>query len=209
MNSSERNYIAGWKTSDDWLALQPGLHANSDGAWIKAFQEFFLARLNLRYLLPISVLQKELHQQGEGFSILAIQCTLIEFLESIRQGISYRRPTKAAPLGPYEYSTSGAIFQAFLSKRHPFDASFTNQTANDFYVNIRCALLHEARTKGGWRVWADGPDGMVADAISKTVYRNNFQAALEQYIEGYKDELLLSEDMKAAFIRKFNMLCAA
>lgn len=206
--TSGDNYIAGRKTPDDWVALRPRLQANSDDAWNEAFTDFFLARLNLRYLKPISVLQEELHLQGEGFAILAIQCTLVEFLESIRQGISYRRLTRLAPLGKYEYSASGEIFKTFLSKRTPFSASFTEESANDFYVNVRCALLHEARTKGGWRVWADGPIGIVADTTTKTVYRNNFQAALNQYVESYGAELRQSEALKLAFIRKFNDLCA-
>src|SRR5690348_1224997 len=104
--------IAGSLTADDWkkfrARLMPG--GNPD-VWQRAFAEYFHRRLSLRYLKPINVLQNHGTFQGEGFSIVAIQCSLIEFLESSLQGKSYRyRPKGAPPLGPHEYSNSSGIF---------------------------------------------------------------------------------------------------
>jgi hypothetical protein len=207
MNSSVPNYIAGRRTATDWHILRPRLLQRDAGAWEEAYRGFFVERLQRRYLDPIAVLQANGTLSGEGFSIVAIQCSLIEFLESTRQGTSYRRPTSTQPLVQYEYSASGKVFAAFLHLRPPFSSTFTEVSAEDFYVNVRCALLHEARTKSGWRIWADGPTAIVADTTEKKVYRNNFQGALLQYIKAFGPELASDNELQDAFIRKFDSLC--
>lgn len=206
-DNGEQNYIAGWRTATDWHALRPLLGKDDVDAWKGAYRDFFVERLKRRYLDPIAVLRENGTLIGEGFSIMAIQCTLIEFLEATRLGKTYRRPTKAQPLGQYEYCASGDVFADFLFKREPFSKTFNEETAEDFYLNVRCGLLHEARTRGGWRIWADGPDGVVADIAAKKVFRNNFHAALLEYIKTFEAELLVSRELRDAFVRKFDSLC--
>src|SRR5258706_9390013 len=68
-------YVAGWHTEEDWRVFRGALLGEgSSELWKKAYEEYFVRRLELRYLEPIRVLQRELHFQGEGFSIVAIQC---------------------------------------------------------------------------------------------------------------------------------------
>jgi hypothetical protein len=125
MNSGDTQ-IAGWKTADDWRALRNTLVIGGDSAlWQRAFDEYFQERLRLRYLGPIRLLQQHGTFQGEGFSILAIQCSLIEFLESTVQGLTYRYLRKGETLGHYEYRKSGALFANFLCHRQPFEKQFT------------------------------------------------------------------------------------
>jgi len=141
---------------------------------------------------------------------MAIQYSLIEFLESTVTGLSYRyiRDKKKERLGLYEYSDSRKVFVNFLRHRQPFCDHFTDQTiAGDFYSSVRCGLLHEARTKNGWTIKARAPKGALIDAAKKIVYRNNFQLALVKFIECYKEVLLTDVSLQAAFIRKFDSLC--
>lgn len=201
-------YIAGWKTAADWTAFRRALVIDgSVEVWQRAFQEYFQTRLDLRYLNPIRILQEHGTFQGEGFSILALQCTLIEFLESTAQGVNYRYLRPGERLGPYEYNSSSDLFTSFLSKRHPFRRDFDEPLAREFYREIRCGLLHEARTKGGWRVWAEAAEGAVIDRARRIVYRNNFQNALDQFIGWYRDALPCDVGLQEALIRKFNGLC--
>lgn len=200
-------FIVGSKTEDDWRATKPSLVNGSAATWQAAFDDYFVQRLDLRYLTPIKVLQENGTYQGEGFSIVAIQCSLIEFLESTAEGITYRWLPKGQSLGPYEYSSSKGIFVAFLGKRSPFSSTFDENAALDFYANVRCGLLHEARTKGGWRIRADGPNGTVADVKKRTVYRNNFQRGLLEYIDSYRAAIQSNKAFQEAFIRKFDSLC--
>lgn len=209
MKTAGEVYIAGVKTIDSWKAFRATLVLGKNPSlWQEAFNSYFHSRLSLRYLNPIKVLQDNGTFQGEGFSILAIQCSLIEFLESTVQGISYRyRRKKDPPLGQYEYSDSGDIFVQFLTKRKPFSQNFDEQSATDFYINIRCGLLHEARTKGGWTIWAKSPTNVLISFPEKIVYRDNFHQALLQFIDWYKRALLSDADIQVAFIRKFDSLC--
>lgn len=107
-----------------------------------------------------------------------------------------------------EYSSSSDIFVSFLVNRTPFKNDFSNgNSARDFYEGVRCGLLHEARTKNGWTIWAKSGDGKTADANQKIMYRNNFQAGLLTFVEWYKSTLLTDKALQEAFIRKFDSLC--
>jgi hypothetical protein len=208
MTVQDQEYVAGWKTTADWHAAKSLLVIGCDPiAWQKAFQEFFRTRLELRYLTPIKILQSHGTFQGEGFSIAAIQCSLIEFLESTVQGLKYRYERDPAKLGPHEYSSSSKIFAGFLTTRKPFAAEFTHQLAEDFYSCVRCGLLHEARTKGGWRIHAKHPSGQIVDAGRKLLYRDGFQNALLQFVEEFGADLESNTDFQRAFVRKFDDLC--
>jgi hypothetical protein len=198
--------IAGEKTVSDWNQLRPRLIEGSMIAWEDAYADFYLARLRTRYFEPIKILQAQLTGQGEGFSIVTIQCSLVEFLEATIQGITFKHPSKGK-LGPHEYSASGQLFQSFLTKRDPFRPHFDTATAKAFYENIRCALLHEARTKDGWRIWAGKREGRLLDKEQKILFRDNLQTAFEQFLHGYRERLLRETKLQAAFIRKFDSLC--
>jgi hypothetical protein len=202
-------YIAGSKTTDDWKAFRPSLTPGGDPAvWETAFAEYFHARLAARYLDPIKVLQDNGTFQGEGFSIAAIQCSLIEFLESTIQGKSYRLLRGGPPLGPHEYSRSGDMFESFLVNREPFNTAFDAATAHDFYEGVRCGLLHEARTKNGWVIWAKHGSRIIdATGAQKILYRDNFQEALLDFVTWYRSALTSGSAIQEAFVRKFDSLC--
>jgi hypothetical protein len=208
MNSIADLYIAGTKTVADWHAIRVRLLRSDAQAWREAFTEYFEARLHLRYLHPINLLQEHGTFQGEGFSIVTIQCSLIEFLESTAQGKNYRYRKHNEVPGAYEYSSSQSVFVSFLRDRAPFSQVFDEACAQDFYFSVRCGLLHEAQTKNGWRIWAEDHGGAIANMRDKIVYRNDFQAALLKYIASYGADLQVNEALQQAFIRKFDNLCA-
>jgi hypothetical protein len=201
--------IAGNKTVKDWQQFKQTLVPGADPkSWEAAFKTYFEARLSTRYFKPIESLRASHTLNGEGFSILAIHCSMIEFLESTLQGRSYRfRRKKDPPLKPYEYSESGQMFSTFLTKRQPFCAVFNASLAADFYSGVRCALLHEARTKDGWIVKAKGSVIVEVCAGRKLVFRNNFHDALLNFIEWYRGALPADQALQEAFIRKFDSLC--
>jgi len=208
MNEPDSTIIAGTKKCGDWQAFRASLLPGDDKApWGVAFDDYFHARLRYRYLDPINVLRNHDTWQGEGFSIVAIHCSLIEFLESTVQGKTYRYVQRDSDLGPYEYRRSGEIFEAFLSTREPFKHVFDLPLARDFYENVRCPVLHEARTKGGWRIWAEGPAGLIIDRNQRKLYRNNFHDALLAFIQWYRGKVVSDRTTQEAFLRKINSLC--
>ena len=210
-NAPDEVFIAGRKTIKDWKAFKPTLvPGGNTKPWKKAAEDYFEARLASRYFTPIKTLQQKGSQRGEGFSIVAVQCSLIEFLEATSQGKSYRhRRDGDPPLGEYEYSNSGSIFESFLMNRTPFNREFTSQQlAHDFYVSVRCGVLHEARTKNDWVIRAKHGSQIVdVTGVQKILYRDDFQKALLDFVEWFKGALASDLEIQGAFIRKFESLC--
>lgn len=208
MNTSAHLQIAGTKTTSDWRAQKAVLvHDSSPAQWESIYLQFFLGRLNTRYFQPIAILQKSKLQQGEGFSIVAIQCTLVEFLQTIREGWIYRSPKPDAALFEYGNAKSKDLFTEFLTKFEPFKSIFPRELASDFYSNVRCSLLHEAKTGNGWKISAGSSTGPCVDSNQKVVFHQGFQAASLEYIEHYKLELKTSPALQAGFVRKFDYIC--
>lgn len=207
MANYERNeYIAGRLTSQDWQARKKELNENRcEHLWATTFDEFLMARLRCRYLAPIKTLQDNDKFLGEGFTIVSVQCALIEFLAALKLGKRYKHQKNGEKLGQHEYANSNALFCEFLVREEPFKEYFSDiSAAREFYKNVRCALLHEARTKNGWRIWASGDDAV--DVTEKIVRRDKLQAAIESYLESYGSLLKQDEDVQDAFIRKFDHL---
>lgn len=202
--SPRSEFIAPGKTKDDWTKFSRQLMPGGDAdIWAEAFDKFLLARLRSRYLKPIAMVRDKGEWEGEGFTIVSIQCALIEFLAATRTGKNYRHRN---PQPPHEYQKSGELFVDFLFQTAPFDKLFSKGQAEDFYTNVRCALLHEARTKDGWIIWVTG--AIAVDCQKKIVYRDSFQSVIEGYINDYGIALTADIPLQEAFVRKFNDLAA-
>lgn len=199
--------IAGKLTEQDWNAVKGKLIIGGDRSlWAEVFQDFCWQRLYLRYLKPIEALNSNGTWEGEGFSIVSIQCALLEFLAATREGKKYRRQTGHQKLGQHEYSRSGELFRNFLSNTAPFSSWFNAILAEEFYRSVRCALLHEARTTNGWRIWVTGVAPI--DAAGKIVYREALQKTILDYIADYGRSLETDRVLQEAFVRKFNDLAS-
>ncbi|MEH7906223.1 hypothetical protein V7798_00780 [Rhizobium laguerreae] len=201
----EKTYIAGNLTVEDWENQKRILTiGGSPDSWADAFDNFFLQRLKLRYFRPIEFIQKNGDWRGEGFSMVSLQCALIEFLAATRNGMKYRHLKRGEVLGQFEYTKSGTVFCQFLQDEMPFKRWFDENSAADFYSSVRCALLHEARTKSGWRIWRTGAPAV--DTARKIVFCDFLQEAIGAYVDEYGRRLLDDATLQSAFIRKFDDL---
>lgn len=206
----KKTKIAGDLTIGDWLRLKETLGSDfdKDALWDKAYV-FFEKRINTRYLKPIEAIENYSNIEGEGFAISAIICSLIEALETFRQGKVYKRATRDNPLDETkEYFKSQPIFESFLKNREPFRAHFAvGDLAVDFYENVRCALLHEAATRNGWKIRIDTTALIEKRTESHILNRVLFVKAIKQYMCNYKAELLVNHELKKAFIQKLDSIC--
>jgi hypothetical protein len=202
--------IAGDLTIGDWLRLKESLESDLDSntLWEYAYS-FFEKRISTRYLKPIEAIENGSNIEGEGFAISAILCSLIEALETFRQGRVYKRATKGNPLNEAkEYFKSQPIFENFLKNREPFKAHFAaDDLATDFYENVRCALLHEAATRNGWKIRIDTNTLVEKRNESVILNRALFVEAINQYMFNYKMELLGNLELKKAYIQKLDSIC--
>jgi hypothetical protein len=207
--------IAGTNTDKQWMALKNRLQSKpSRRLWASAFCRFYRMRIDTRYLHPIASIQQHDLQQGEGFAIAALFCSLIEFLESCERGDNFHFICKSKyKLQPHEYSErqASSYFKNFLKTRTPFNTLIPSTLVDSFYQDVRCGLLHEARTKGGWHISTAPSKGiLISQKDGKiTLYRNQLIPALETYFLNYRSRLLVDLATQEAFIRKFDHLCQA
>ncbi len=202
--------IAGKLTIADWLAWKEKMNGASGEAmlWEQAF-EFYEKRLHTRYIDPIEVIERISKNQGEGFAICSVLCSLVEALESFYQGKTYRRATKENPLNEKtEYYKSQPIFESFLTNREPFKKYFSHPgLASAFYENFRCPILHEAATRNGWIVGVGTKELLEMISGQITVNRRILFTFIKEFMQSYKKELLNSKELQLAFVRKMDAIC--
>jgi hypothetical protein len=194
-------------TVENWQILEKELRADfyNEGLWGKAI-DVFESRLNERYIKPAEEIQNNLSCTGEGFAITAILCSLIEALETFYKGKCYKYE-KPRTNNEYGNSKSKSLFVSFLTSREPFKNTFDLVLAEDFYKNVRCALLHEAMTRNGWTIRIDTDDLVKQNGNSKVLNRFYFLQNLKNCIKNYRAEVLTDKKRKNAFIRKMNCIC--
>lgn len=197
--------VSGKRSADDWKKLAAKLSLGKDqDLWGEAFTNYFLDRLNTRYLEPIKWIGNNRSLSGEGFAIVTLQCCLIEFLQSTLEGKTYRQNP---PFGDHEYGPQDKYFVKFLRTSPVFGNCFNEASAKEFYKNVRCALVHEARTKEGWRIWAGNAAAVSPiDTKSKMIFHRPLQSSLIRYIDWFGRELLTNTEMQKALLRKLNYL---
>ena len=217
-----------------WQALRPTLIKDfcKEGlpeSWKEA-QKVCEARIMSRFIDPLDRIIATDQKDGEGFAIMSILCLLLEHLACWRAGLIYVLGKNDEQLYPYEYNNSSGIFKNFLSQEEPFKFFFTSKTkAYNFYKNVRCGLLHEARTKEEWIIRYDSNRREMlwndAERQSIVINRHSFYAGLINWVKetflpslemilskddnGEQDEAIKKKVMiaRANFIRKMDDLC--
>ncbi|WP_395056651.1 hypothetical protein [Flavobacterium sp.] len=220
--------IAGNLTINDWGDLEKGLKNMAVENWGLAFY-FFEERIRTRYLNPINTILDMDLKTGEGFAVVNLQCSLIETIESFINGwvynavkdkskqiianrwynkkIEVNNLVQIDKLDDDKSLKNVDIFISFFNKREPFKDLLIK--GDDFFWNIRCALLHETQTKNGWKIKANGVDKSIKDKI---IYRDLFQKDIETVIENYKKSIIVNDNittigLRENFIAKFNHIC--
>lgn len=161
------------------------------------------ARINQRFIEPIDYL---IASEGDtpatyrsfGFTVLAIDCLVIETLQAFIEGLEDTD------------GISRATFRKFLTTRRGFATDFTEALANTFYSDFRCGILHQAEIGGEGKVWTVGPLIKVnGNAI--TVNRNLFHETLKTEFNGYLAELQDTKNLKLrdSFRKKMNFISRA
>jgi hypothetical protein len=156
----------------------------------RGLAKFIKERLLERYVDPLQTAKKK-----HGFLIMAAACLLIETLESFYRGWPDTNEGKASadiddpckPADPNRTTVSaGEVAFCYFFQREPAFALF-RPYASEFYKCVRCGILHQGETTGGWRIRREGDD--LFDAPSLTINANKFLAVVERSIGAYAEEL--------------------
>ena len=139
---------------------------------------FILNRLSSRYIVPYKFDNCEFKERHKnGFSMMASYCLLIETLQSFINGWgdSNRRSQKA--------------FEDFFKNDQRFKEM--SSLGKEIYKNVRCGILHQGETTGGWKITREGRNLIELD--SKRLDAVLFGQYLEASLIEYSDSLRSSE----------------
>lgn len=177
-------------------------HADSD--W-DSMVEIFRDRIESRFLKPIRLIAEH-HDIGEfsGFSILALDCLIIETLNQFYSGLD---------------ETAGAhnkAFWNFFKSSEFFKNHFSRKKAFTFYSHYRCGILHQAQTKRKSVVRIDqktmiqSVEGNISEGL--IVDRSKFHEAVENEISSYMERLKRggeeNAELRSNFVKKMNIICS-
>ncbi len=156
------------------LCQRLGTTASQLGEWLRADErgkvaEFLEQRFLERYFTPVEALNKD---EKNGFATIALSCLVVESLQSHYYG------------WPSTNGKSEFAFCRFFDREDRF--SVFRGFANAFYVNVRCGVLHQGETTGGWRVRRDGP---LFDSTRLCVNATKFHRALRGSLSEYVNKL--------------------
>jgi hypothetical protein len=190
--------IAPGVRNTDWQELNLTPQSARDD-WTKAVA-MFGKRID-RFLVPIDLMSSS---EFSGFAIIALDCLLIETLQSFRVGRS----------NPVETNDrqSARMMVDFLTQRLLFKASFEDEEkARLFHNHFRNGILHQAEVKSSGRIRIDTPEMIMPsdDSQSLVVNRRKFHEALAQEAQAYMSELVdgVDTDLRRHFIKKMNEIC--
>jgi hypothetical protein len=119
-------------------------------------------RFRERYLTPVTSGTKH------GFAMMAAACLMIEALESFRQGWSRTDKNGRSPETFRLFFESSDAFKPFRGL--------------DFYKHVRCGILHQAETTGGWKIVRKGP---IFEPSTLTINATTFVRALSIELDGF------------------------
>ena len=211
-----------------WLKIRNEVNQNYlyDENWEIAIK-LFESRLMNKFFNPIQLIINNRTLKGEGFTILTVQCSLIEMFASFRNGKIFNH-NKINTSPKYEYKESQKMFISLLRTASVFEDNFWQLNKNnkvvidspysskDFYKNVRCALMHEARTKQNWHINEtkksnkNGRNFIVTENGKIKVFRTILHYKLLEYLSEYANELRndtkTSEILRKYFARKLDNL---
>jgi hypothetical protein len=175
--------------------------ANND--W-ECMVSIFRDRMESRFLRPIRLIANDCHiGQFSGFSILALDCLIVETLNQFYSGVDETE-------GQHEMA-----FWKFFKNSDFFKGHFSRKKAFTFYSHFRCGLLHQAQTKKKSLVRID-QDTMVQSVekdisqgliVDRALFHNALEREISSYMEKLREGGDKNRELRANFVKKMNIIC--
>ncbi len=159
------------------VAIYEGWEQEPDGGWSRK-PHFIRQRLYERYIDPIKALDlhKDAKAKKNGFSVMAVSCLLIETLVSFWRGWPTTEPHTDAK-GRKVPGKSGRAFRLFFRTQPRFHAF----RGTRFHKHVRCGILHQGETTGGWTIERTGSLFDGKKRINATRFHNQLALAVGDY----------------------------
>lgn len=150
---------------------------------------FIRERFHERYVAPFDGNRKK-----NGFIMMASACLMVEAMESFWNG--WRQSPK-----------SSDAFKQFFSRNQRFLS--LQGYAHEFYAHVRCGILHQGETTGGWHIRRDV--GVLFENATKTIDATIFLREMDGSLADYCHQLSVAgwkSDEWGRFRAKMGYLCA-
>jgi hypothetical protein len=157
-----------------------------------AIAEALRRRFALRYIDPVTPAEGK---KMDGFTMVAISCLMIESLQSFCDGWKDT------------YGKSELAFCHFFDSHSQF--SCFHGYITQFYKNVRCGILHQAETTGGWKITRKSKAPLFDPAtltINATLFLNCLRQILNDFCDDLKVEAWDSERWRNV-LKKMDALC--
>ena len=151
--------------------------------------KFVRERFSERYIKPFDG-----NKNKNGFIMMASACLMIEALESFWQG--WRRSPNSA-----------LAFCQFFDRNGRFAS--LRDFSQEFYTHIRCGIMHQGETTGGWHIRRDLR--MIFDSATKTVDATRFLKEMDGSLSDYcasLEKAAWDSDQWNNFRKKMKDVCA-
>lgn len=150
-----------------------------DSPKIEEIADFLYERHFRRYLKPFTYNATDYKSNYKnGFSMMASYCLLIETIEGFYRG--------------WPKSKNELAFLKFFTRDKHFNEFSMDDIPTQFYKNVRCGILHQGETSGGWLISRKDSDPLI-DKSNKTINANKFGVKLQVSLKDYTNELKKSE----------------
>jgi hypothetical protein len=143
----------------------------------KILADFIYNRLHARYIRPYTFNDDEYRKKYKnGFSMMASFCLLIETLQSFKKGWGDTR------------GKSKEAFRDFFTNNACFP-EFNPELGEKIYVNIRCGIMHQGETKGGWKITRKGNElyNHETNTLNAIIFGKRMEDSLNQYRKDLMD----------------------
>lgn len=169
-------------TENVTVARYRELAATNDRA---ACGRFIVERFQERYFAPALYAETR-----HGFTLMAVGCLVIEALECFYQGKEHSR------------SQSKAMFKTFFTRKTGLEVF--GLEGDWFFQDIRCGILHQAETTGGWRVRRAGK---LLDIQARSINAYSFVLHLQKAVASYAQQLEADGALWENFRKKMDAVC--
>jgi hypothetical protein len=177
----------------------------------KPIIDFIHHRLNRRYIQPLLHIQKG---YKSGFLMMAASCLLIEALQSFYEGKNNTRGRGISEKSFIDFFKRNKKFFQGFAGCFPMEVVVNNKGKRietcTFYKNIRCGLLHQAETTGGYSIVRDETPLFCSDKNRKSINADKFVEKLKCCLDEYIKNLHESEISNAPWpmaLKKIGHIC--
>lgn len=206
-------YISEKYKLSDYIALNLNINSHTE-VWGKAI-DIFISRINGRYFNAINKLSDNgdiEEMQKYGFSIMSIECLLIDTLVKFRYGPIRinNHLNRDDRFKKIRFNQENKIrFMKFLSEFLSEEFA-EGKNAEKFYKDIRCGIVHFGTTENTSRLTCDS-DKLIKllengdISVDVNILYNKLERYFQKYINDLKD--INQRKLRENFIITMNYLC--